>query len=74
MDHGHASQEKLDHLCDIFPRPTSPKPRGPEARRSRLSFLDEISSDDLKNGTYSPAQIQIILKQRSHLLDVLAGF
>ncbi|KAG4030937.1 hypothetical protein MFRU_010g00670 [Monilinia fructicola] len=73
MDHGHASQEKLDDLCDIFPRPTSPKPRGPEARKSRLSFLDEISSGDLKNGTYSPAQIQIILKQRSHLLDVLAG-
>ncbi|QSZ37118.1 hypothetical protein DSL72_009211 [Monilinia vaccinii-corymbosi] len=72
LDHGHASQEKLDDLCDIFPRPTSPKPRGPEARKSRLSFLNEISPEDLKNGTYSPAQIQTILRQRGHLLDVLA--
>ncbi|ESZ94571.1 hypothetical protein SBOR_5061 [Sclerotinia borealis F-4128] len=80
MDHGHAhdlltfpkSQEKLDDLCDIFPRPTSPRPRGPEARKSRLSFLDEISNEDLK--TYTPAKIQIILKQRSHLLDILADY
>ncbi|KAF7865337.1 hypothetical protein EAF04_006314 [Stromatinia cepivora] len=70
MDHGHASQEKLDDLCDIFPRPTALRPRGPEARKSRLSFLDEISSKDLK--TYTPAQIQTILRQRGHLLDVLA--
>ncbi|KAK8901769.1 hypothetical protein ACHAQE_002390 [Botrytis cinerea] len=70
LDHGHASQEKLDDLCDIFPRPTSPRPRGPEARRSRFSFLDEINSKDLK--AYSPSQIQLILKQRSHLHDVLA--
>ncbi|APA10942.1 hypothetical protein SS1G_03367 [Sclerotinia sclerotiorum 1980 UF-70] len=69
MDHGHASQEKLDDLCDIFPRRTAPRPRGPEARKSRLSFLDEISNKDLK--TYTPAQIQTILRQRSHLLDVL---
>ncbi|KAI9649341.1 hypothetical protein NHQ30_001913 [Ciborinia camelliae] len=72
MDHGHASQEKLDDLCDIFPRPTSPRPRGPEARKSRLSFLNEISQQDLQ--TYTPAQIQIILRQRSHLLDVLADY
>ncbi|TGO57083.1 hypothetical protein BOTNAR_0209g00120 [Botryotinia narcissicola] len=72
MDHGHASQEKLDDLCDIYPRPTSPRPRGPEARRSRFSFLDEISSKDLK--TYSPSQIQTILQQRSHLHDILAEY
>lgn len=64
------SQEKLDDLCDIFPKPTLPKPRGPEARKSRLSFLDEITSQDLKNGIYSPAQIQTILKQRSNVRKI----
>ncbi|PQE15712.1 flagellar motor protein [Rutstroemia sp. NJR-2017a BBW] len=69
MEKGYPEQEKLDELCDIFPTPPSPRKRSPLARSSKLSFLDEITPEQLK--TYTPAQIQLILNQRSQLLEVL---
>jgi hypothetical protein len=58
-------QEKLDKLCGIFERPTSPRPRGPTARLSSMSFFDEISDEALES--YSIEQLQTILKQRAHV-------
>ncbi|PQE18115.1 flagellar motor protein [Rutstroemia sp. NJR-2017a BVV2] len=69
MEKGYPEQEKLDELCDIFPTPPSPRKRSPLARSSKLSFLDEISPEQLK--TYTPAQIQLVLNQRSQLLEIL---
>lgn len=61
----NAEQEKLDKLCDIFERPTSPRKRGPAARISAMSFFDE--NDDEALDSYSPAQLKIILQQRAHV-------
>jgi hypothetical protein len=58
-------QEKLDKLCGIFERPTSPRPRGPAARLSSMSFFDENSDEALES--YSIEQLQTILKQRAHV-------
>ncbi|KAI0013589.1 hypothetical protein F4779DRAFT_613320 [Xylariaceae sp. FL0662B] len=43
--------------------------RSPESRSDQYSFLQEISPEQLS--TYTPEQVMTILKQRSHLLDVL---
>ena len=58
-------QDKLDDFCDIFERPNSPMKRSPAARNSKLSFLEEISDEDLKR--YTPAQLNQILTQRAHV-------
>jgi hypothetical protein len=60
-----AEQEKLDKLCDIFERRTSPRKRSPAARLSVLSFFDENNDEALDS--YSPAQLNIILQQRAHV-------
>ncbi|PMD59238.1 uncharacterized protein K444DRAFT_591416 [Hyaloscypha bicolor E] len=61
-------REKLDKLCGIFERPTSPRPRGPAARLSSMSFFDENSDEALES--YSIEQLQTILKQRAHANDL----
>lgn len=58
------SQEKLDQICDLFPRPSSPRKNSPAARMPKLSFLEEVSDADLKS--YTPAQLAKILSQRAH--------
>ncbi|RDW94732.1 hypothetical protein BP5796_00495 [Coleophoma crateriformis] len=63
--------KKLDVLADLFERQTSPKKRSPEARASKLSFLEEISDADLKG--YTRDQLNTILCQRAHLLDTIAA-
>ncbi|RDW88699.1 hypothetical protein BP6252_00731 [Coleophoma cylindrospora] len=62
--------KKFDALADLFERQTSPKKRSPEARASKLSFLEEISDADLKG--YTRDQLNTILCQRAHLLDTIA--
>ncbi len=58
-------QERLDGLCDIFPGVRAPRPRSPMARLSKLSFLEEISDEQLKS--YTPGQLRVILTQRSNV-------
>ncbi|KAF4634540.1 hypothetical protein G7Y89_g3569 [Cudoniella acicularis] len=55
--------EKFDDLNENFELSKAPKKRSPAARMSKLSFLEEISDEELKN--YSSAQVHQILKQRS---------
>ncbi|KAK7936673.1 uncharacterized protein PG986_015111 [Apiospora aurea] len=46
-----------------------PSPRGPALRSDPLSFLTEITVEDLKS--YTPQQIKTILEQRGNLHEVL---
>lgn len=46
-----------------------PSPRGPALRKDPLSFLTEISVDDLKS--YTPQQIKTILEQREKVSSFL---
>ncbi|KAI0971785.1 hypothetical protein F4678DRAFT_461151 [Xylaria arbuscula] len=50
-------------LCDVV----SPGLRSPERRANKLSFLEEITAEQLS--TYSPSQVVTILKQRDNLLS-----
>ncbi|KAI0200461.1 hypothetical protein F4808DRAFT_161086 [Astrocystis sublimbata] len=45
-----------------------PALRGPERRADKLSFLDEVTEEQLR--TYSPGQLKTIMKQREHVLEV----
>ncbi|KAI1094491.1 hypothetical protein F5B19DRAFT_499462 [Rostrohypoxylon terebratum] len=47
------------------------RPRSPETRSDKLSFLSEITSEQLS--TYTPDQIRTILGQREHVLNVANG-
>ena len=58
-------KDKLDAISDLMPRSSLPRKRGPAARASRLSFLDEINEADLQ--TYTPTQLRQVLSQRSHV-------
>lgn len=58
-------KNKLDAVCDMIPKSIKPRKRGPAARASRLSFLDEISQMDLQ--MYTAAQLSQILTQRAHV-------
>jgi hypothetical protein len=60
---------KLDAFSKDFPTPHSPRKRGPAARASKLSFLEEISDAELK--MYSEMQLDLILRQRAHVSDLL---
>ncbi|KAK8108468.1 hypothetical protein PG984_014269 [Apiospora sp. TS-2023a] len=50
-------------------RKPEPSPRGPALRKDPLSFLTEITADDLK--AYTPQKIKTILEQREKLHKVL---
>jgi hypothetical protein len=58
----------MDCLSDIFER-TSPRKRGPQARSSRLAFLDEVTDQQLRS--YTAAQLNRILTQRAQVRQVL---
>lgn len=55
-------QDKIDKLCDIFERSTSPRKRSPATRLSKLSFFEEVNDEQLH--TYTGAQLSQILSQR----------
>jgi hypothetical protein len=55
----------MDKICDLFEPPAIPPKRSPLARMDRLSFLDEITDEQLKS--YSKEQLNLILKQRAEV-------
>jgi hypothetical protein len=61
-------QDRMDCLSDIFER-TSPRKRGPQARSSRLAFLDEVTDEQMRS--YTAAQLNWILTQRAQVSQVL---
>ncbi|RDL39451.1 uncharacterized protein BP5553_03791 [Venustampulla echinocandica] len=62
--------DKIDGLYDTFDKPNAPRTRSPAARLSKLSFLEEVSDEELK--TYTKSQISQILHQRAQVLDLAA--
>ncbi|KAI0017352.1 hypothetical protein F4780DRAFT_796531 [Xylariomycetidae sp. FL0641] len=64
-------------ICSTCHRPglqlrehMSQGPRSPEKRADKLSFLSELTPEQLQ--TYTPEQVATILKQRENLLNVAA--
>ncbi|EKD19993.1 uncharacterized protein L3040_002329 [Drepanopeziza brunnea f. sp. 'multigermtubi'] len=63
-------EDKLDELCDLFKGMAhNPRSRSAAARMRPSSVLTEISEKELKG--YTGEQLHKILRQRTHLLDVL---
>ncbi|KAI1757747.1 hypothetical protein F4782DRAFT_140786 [Xylaria castorea] len=60
----------VDSLEGALMREVKPGRRGPERRANKLSFLEEITAEQMC--TYSPVQIATILQQRENLLSVLS--
>ncbi|KAL3602408.1 hypothetical protein FPOAC2_06717 [Fusarium poae] len=66
-------QEKLscmDFLDYTFRKSMSIRKGSPEARKDKLSFLDELTPEQM--ACYRPDQIATILRQRAQLKDVIA--
>ncbi|KAF2994558.1 hypothetical protein E8E14_002664 [Neopestalotiopsis sp. 37M] len=61
----------FDAIGQSLAAQVKPGPRSPESRSNKYSFFSE--TDDVAMKTYSPAQIEIILKQREHLQQVLSA-
>lgn len=57
------TQDIIEGLGEIFEFGSQPRKRSPAARASKLSFLEEVTDEQLK--TYSEEQIDIILNQRA---------
>ncbi|KAI1375862.1 hypothetical protein F4677DRAFT_446023 [Hypoxylon crocopeplum] len=58
----------FDPLDESFIKELKVRPRGPESRSDKLSFLKEVTDEQLRS--YTPDQIHIILAQREHVLNV----
>lgn len=58
-------QFNFDAIGQSLAAQVKPGPRSPESRSNKYSFFSE--TDDVAMKTYSPAQIEIILKQREHV-------
>lgn len=59
------SQEKLDVLCDVLPKSIKPRKRSAAARLDKLSVLEEIGMENMKD--YSGEQLHKILTQRAYV-------
>ncbi|TAQ90635.1 hypothetical protein B7494_g1043 [Chlorociboria aeruginascens] len=67
MERGYGG-EKLDAICDLYPQSMSPRKGSPAARASKLAVLEEFNNRDIES--YSASQLNHIITQRSHVLDV----
>ncbi|KAI8634688.1 hypothetical protein F5Y19DRAFT_121303 [Xylariaceae sp. FL1651] len=66
----HDPHVSFDLLGLVFSDEVTAGCRSAERRSNKLSFLEEITAEQMK--TYSPVQIAIILQQRENLLSVLS--
>ncbi|ROT42067.1 hypothetical protein SODALDRAFT_347154 [Sodiomyces alkalinus F11] len=63
------SKATFDETGDVLATQVKPRLRGPEARADKLSFFNEITSEQLQ--TYSAEQVAAILRQREHVQNVI---
>ncbi|KAL7626779.1 hypothetical protein AAE478_003553 [Parahypoxylon ruwenzoriense] len=64
-------QVSFDLVGASFAKGLTVRPRSPESRSDKFSFLRELTSEQM--ATYTPSQISVILGQRENVLRVAEG-